>query len=72
MKSSMLILADIDITNLECLGIFMDRELRFTDHVTNLLGKTYSKLKLLFSYRHTCIYKFVVTNRKVLRYELRI
>lgn len=34
------------------LGISIYKELRFTDHITNLLRKAHSKLKLLFSHRH--------------------
>lgn len=63
----MITFGDIDLSNFDImvenvvippsnrvksLGIIIDRELRFTDHVTFLLKKAYSKLKLLFNYRH--------------------
>lgn len=37
---------------IKSLGIIIERELRFSDHITFLLKKTYSKLKLLFTCRH--------------------
>lgn len=66
-KSSMLVFGDVNLSNFDIrldnvsiqpsnqvksLGIVIDRELRFSNHITFLLKKAYSKLKLLFNYRH--------------------
>lgn len=43
------------------LGVIIDSNLRFTDHVSYLLQKSYAKLKLLYTHRHILSKKIKIT-----------